>query len=334
MGENKLYAIDQCPFFKAYSLEEIAKILTIRPRNLNHLKYKKPEFQRLLSLTVEDLEGWANPIEPVYKLANIFDRKGKKRATEVPVAPLKLVHRRIAVMLARIAPPPYLYSATKKRSYVSNAEQHTNGKSLLRIDIKKFFPSTSSGYIYNFFRNMLCMEKHVASVLTKICTYNGNLPTGSPLSPILSFYAHKLMFDKIYTLALERGCTMTLYIDDVHISGDNATEGLLWEIKRIINAHSLKYHKEKFYKATYVKKVTGNIIVNDEIRLRNRSHKEIHDGLIALHAMQTPIEQLAHLKVLMGRVNEALQIAPDLFQGKAEYLRNFRRSLQKQSKQA
>lgn len=328
MGKPKHYPLHQCPLYKAYSLEWIAEVLTIRPRKINHPKYRKPEFKKLLALTATDIETWANAGDNNYVLKEIEDRKGKKRLTEVPIPELKLIHRRIAEILERIEPPPYLYSATKKRSYVSNAEQHTNGKPLLRIDIKKFFPSTSSGYIYHFFRNILCAEKHVAAVLTKLCTKSGHLPTGSPLSPILSFYAHNPMFDKIYALATARGCTMTLYVDDVHISGDNATDGLLWEVKQIIHRHGMKYHKEKSYKATHTKKVTGTIVVDDEIRLRNRSHKEIHEGIIKLREIKSPEEQLKLLQKLMGQVNEARQIEPETFAGKAEYLRNYKRSIQ------
>jgi len=325
----KKYSLQDCPFYKARSLTRIAECLTIRPRNINHPRYKRPQFNKLLHLTKDTLEEFTN--DKCYKIHEITDKKGKKRKTEVPIPELKLLQRRMVDLFKRIDPPPYLYSATKKRSYVDNGKQHANGERLFKIDIKQFFPNTLYGYVYNFYRNILLCEKHVATVLAKLCTYDGHLPTGSPLSPILSFYAHKPMFDKIYQLALDNGCIMTLYIDDIHISGERATDGLLWEVQKIIHQHKMGYHKVQLYKKHATKTVTGTIIVGEEVRLRNRSHRAIHDGIIDINNLATPKEKLKFMTTLMGKANEAKQIDP-AYTGKVEYLRNQKKHLMRELK--
>lgn len=326
--KTKKHTISECPLYKAKSLDKVAQYLTIKPKNLNHPKYKRLEFKKLLNLTKEDLDEFANG--NFYRLCDITDKKGKKRKTEVPVTELKLVHKRLVDLFSRIEPPLYLYSATKSRSYIDNGRQHSNGKKLFKIDIKKFFPSTLYGYVYNFFRKELKCEKHVATVLAKICTYEGHLPTGSPVSPILSFYAHKPMFDQIYQLASESGCIMTLYVDDIHISGDKATKCLLWKVKKIIHNHNLGYHKDKLYHENETKKVTGTIISGKEIRLRNCSHKIINEELKLFNTLVDPIEKRKLIKSLIGKVSEAKQLEPS-FAGKAEYLRNQSQHLKKKS---
>jgi retron-type reverse transcriptase len=122
---------------------------------------------------------------------------------------------------------------------------------------------------------MECAED-IAGILTGILTYKGHLPTGSPSSPILSYYAHVDMWEKVDTLAREAGCTLTVYMDDVTLSGVKVPDSLVWKIKQQIHQSGLQYHKEKFY-AGKVREVTGVIICDRQLKLPNRQHKKIYE---------------------------------------------------------
>ena len=97
----------------------------------------------------------------------------------------------------------------------------------------------------------------VAMLLAKALTVDGHLPTGSPASPILSYYAHKGMFDGIADLAARRGLKFTVYVDDMCLSGEGATRATLYEVRGLIAKAKLKSHKCRFFPAGKPRVVTG-----------------------------------------------------------------------------
>ena len=137
---------------------------------------------------------------------------------------------------------------------------------------------------------------------------NSHLPTGSKSSPILSYFVHKALFDEIASFAADRNLTMTLYVDDVVISGSGAHRGVLAVTRQIISKHGLRSHKLRHFGAKRPKIVTGIMVAHDGLRLPNRRHQRIKDGYTALHQAVTPSEKLAVLNWLGSLVHEAAQI--------------------------
>ena len=127
------------------------------------------------------------------------DRKSG-RIIEEPKPQLKLIHQRFARLLAQIETPDYLHSGVKGRSYITNANAHGADDACVKLDIKKFFPSSSSHHVQRFFEDVLEYPPDVASRAKQLLTHDGHLPTGGNASPILSFWAYKPMFDEIDTL--------------------------------------------------------------------------------------------------------------------------------------
>jgi hypothetical protein len=109
---------------------------------------------------------------------NLTNEKGKSRAIQWPKRRLQSIHARVHTLLSRVAVPEYLHSAVKGRSYVSNAAAHAGAASVVKIDVKKFFPSVSRAAIFRFFEQSLKCRRDVAGLLADILTYNGHLPTG------------------------------------------------------------------------------------------------------------------------------------------------------------
>jgi hypothetical protein len=61
----------------------------------------------------------------------------------------------------------------------------------------------------------------------------------------LAYYAHMDVWEKVAEVAHANGCIVTIYIDDVTLSGARVPEALVWQIKQIIHRGGLRYHKEK-----------------------------------------------------------------------------------------
>jgi RNA-directed DNA polymerase len=179
--------------------------------------------------TVDDLRKLATD-EGNFKLFDLVNDKGKARAIQWPKRRLQKIHSRVHILLSRVAVPTYLHSAVEGKSYVSNATAHNSGVPVVKIDIKKFFPSVSRAAVFNFFVGPLRCRSDVAGLLADILTYQAHLPTGGAASPILAYYSFKEMFDEIERLARSRDLTMTCYVDDIALSGARANKGLIREI--------------------------------------------------------------------------------------------------------
>jgi retron-type reverse transcriptase len=216
------------------------------------------------------------------------------------------IHNKIDLLLSSIDTPEYLFSGKKGKSCLDNAKFHleNHNKIVVKLDIRKFFPSIKFSHIFDFFNNTLSCSWDVATLLTKLSTYNNHLPTGSPLSGRLSYFAHKKMFDDISEKAEKNNCKISVWADDIVISGDNAKK-VAWEAKVIIHNRGLKYHTKKFkvYLPSDNKEITGIIITSEgKIDLRNRSRKKIYE---LKNKKDKSIEEIATLK---GCLNEAKQI--------------------------
>jgi len=79
----------------------------------------------------------------------------------------------------------------------------------IKLDIRKFFPSSSSHYVQRFFEEVLEYPPDVASRARRLLTYDGHLPTGGNASTILSFWAYKPLFDEIDALAKAQGSAVS-----------------------------------------------------------------------------------------------------------------------------
>lgn len=244
----------------------------------------------------------------------IFKDRNTRRFITQPIEQLALIHKRLLKLLCRIAPPEYVHSAIKKRSYKTNAEQHAAAENVLKIDIRKFFPSVKFHYIHDFFLNSLQCSKDIATILTKLCTvrtdkYGVHLPTGSCISPLLSFLANRRLFDSVKQIAEEHGCIFTVYVDDITISGSSATRNVLNLIAAEIHKHGYQYHKIETYHAVPAT-VTGLIVSEGKVCLPFERAKRIRELRKALSLAKEKSLRSKMLASLVGRLSEAEQIDP------------------------
>jgi hypothetical protein len=233
----------------------------------------------------------------------------KGREIQQPIGKLELVHRRIGDLLARIELPDYLYSQ-KGRSYADNARRHVGEVPLLKTDIHQFYPSTTWMMVYRMFAVDFECAQDVAKRLADICCYRqAHLPTGSAVSGRIAFFAARHMFDAIDEVAKREQCAMTAYVDDVTVSGRQATKTLLCEIRQIVHQHGLKtkQRKSRTYAANTPKLVTGAVISGRDLRLPNERHRKIHQARRDLAHAPTA-ERRRIQQVLRGRVQEANQV--------------------------
>jgi hypothetical protein len=241
------------------------------------------------------------------------DQKSRRFITQ-PIEQLALIHKRLLKLLCRIAPPEYVHSAIKKRSYKTNAEQHAAAENVLKIDIKKFFPSVKFHYIHDFFLNALQCSKDIATILARLCTvhtdmYGVHLPTGSCISPLLSFLANRRLFDAVKQIAEQHDCIFTVYVDDITISGAKATRDVLTLIAIEIHKHGYQYHKIETYHAEPAT-VTGLVVSKGKVCLPFGRAKKIRELQKTLRLAKDNLLRSKLLASLVGCLSEAEQINP------------------------
>lgn len=154
------------------------------------------------------------------------------------------------------------------------------------------------------------MSPDVAYLLTNLVTYSGKVPTGSPISMAIAFWAHKDMFDELNQLAVSNNLTFTVYVDDVAFSGEKIPKGFSALAKSCIHAHGLisKKKKEAFYPSSKGKLLTGIVIQDGELKVRWAHNSSIKNELDNLAKASNTPEKIANLNKLTGKLHAAGQI--------------------------
>lgn len=285
MKALKTYVLEQCPLYKLRSRKRLA--------------------HKIFNVDIAFLEKLAGNGDENFRVFHVM--QGKKRQLEVPKPLLERVHRRLFTLFERIEKPAYLQSGVKGRSYITNAKVHVGEVPLVRLDIKKFYPSIDRARVYRFFFDVLKCSPDAAALLSKLTTCDGHVPTGSCVSQLLAFFAAKNMFDEIDSLALEQGVRFSCYVDDMTFSGTRATPALLWAVKQIVHRHGFQYHKDRCYTAPQRKLVTGVMIDGSRAAVLPSREHELWRQTQALGSGDIN-ERRTAVKSLIGAVGAAGQI--------------------------
>lgn len=214
--------------------------------------------------------------EPQYKERDIAKPDGGLRRIEDPARQLKQVQSRLAHLLGNVVPPDYLFCPVKGRSPFDNAVRHYGQRVVITIDIRSFFPSVKESRVVWFFTKFMGCSPDVAYLLTKLVTYRGHLPTGSPTSPIIGHFAYRDLWDELNRKATLLGIKMSMWIDDITFSGAAVPETFLWEVKQALARNKLRYHKER-RSISQPARITGVILRPDSsIALPHKHHRKVH----------------------------------------------------------
>jgi hypothetical protein len=206
------------------------------------------------------------------QVEQVRNGKAKTRNIQQPRAALRNIHIVVRKALPRIQPPDFLFCPVKRRSFVSNAAQHLKAKEVRMLDVEAYFQSTPRHRIFWFFHTIMGCSEDVAAVLGRLLTVDEHLATGSTVSPITAFFAFYDMWLSVARIAKEAGCVLTVYMDDLTISGERVPGRLVWAIKQEIHRRGLRYHKERRY-AGGTAEVTGILIRDGKLLVPNRQRK-------------------------------------------------------------
>ena len=203
--------------------------------------------------------------------------------------PLKTIHKQLRKkLISKVEYPEHTQGSIKGCSNITNAKLHEKSKTIIQLDIKDFFPSISSKYIYNVWRYFFHFSDNVSELLTSLVTLNNQFIQGSPLS---SDIANLIFWDKEYQLVnnlTKLNLVYSRYVDDINISSKNKiTDTLKTDIIKQVNSMlkskglKLKNNKTKILNESSQMLVTG-LVVNKSVKASqkyiNSVYKEINNN--------------------------------------------------------
>ncbi|WP_339868197.1 reverse transcriptase family protein [Pseudohongiella nitratireducens] len=297
MKIKKYYPISQSPFYKLSNHKVLCKILGV----------ELPTLKKILKRG--DNNYWTGEVKK-------DDKKAKSREIEVPKSQLHRIHRRINLLLSRIETPDYLVSGVKGRSHVFNADLHRGDLAVAKADIKKFYPSTNISMVKSGFKKVFRMADDIAETLSKICVYDGHIPTGSPLSQSLSFILNKPIFDHINYYSKSRGLKFSLYVDDLTFSGKMIPKYFLEYLKKYFKKNKgYVLHKFRTYNSSTEKIVTGVVIKGNKLTLKKSQRfkiKKLRDSYLFYSdpAKINEEKTIIFFQRYLGHLFSAAQIIP------------------------
>lgn len=187
----------------------------------------------------------------------------------------KAIMQKITKCFQRFVNRGYVYGCIKRKGNVKNALKHCKNKYVIAMDIKHFFQNTQAKYLRQFYTQHF--SESVCNKLIQWTTYKGHLATGLPTSPVLSYLAHKQIFDDIHDRMLAIGIKMTLYYDDIVLSAPFPIgDGVIRYVKKSLKQHGLWLKKNKTRKyGIKGARVTGAIIRSQKLYAPNKNRLKI-----------------------------------------------------------
>ena len=264
----------------------------------------------MLDVTKPELD---TVIESGYRRYPIF-KNGKIRHIEQPNDNLKLISQKLLSYLREnLECPPYCMAGYSKQNNIQNAKRHAKKREILTMDIAHYFPNTKAQYVRQFFEENFNAQGEVLDLLVKLTTYKGYLPTGVPTSPFISGFAHKEIFDLIYTKMKEQGIDMTIYVDDITISTNkHIGNWVIGFINKALNAHGLHLKKSKTKRFGYKSAVVTGVYIAQDGKL-STPYKMNYSVIETLCEKDISQMTLKELQKLIGKIAYIRKLHPKKF---------------------
>lgn len=236
----------------------------------------------------------------MYKVYKVKKKSGGHRTITEPFENLKEMLSELKEVLDLVPLSEYAHGFVPNRSPYTNAMQHRSKAYVLNIDLKDFFPSVKQE------RMMAVLRGKVSEVTLQwvehLCFHNGELPQGSPCSPVLS---NIYMIDIDEALALissKKGWSYTRYADDITFSGpiELKTEktGIIKALEALLHPKGLRvnYRKVKLTQYSQCQRVTGIVVNNEKLTLPGKVREELFQAALGASLSDLGPRELGYLE--------------------------------------
>jgi RNA-directed DNA polymerase len=174
-----------------------------------------------------------------------LDGTVKQRVIRPSKRRLKLIQSKIKDrILSKIELPSNVHGGVKKKSNITNAKPHQGNKYVFVTDLKDFYPSIKSKKIHDLFIEM-GYNKQFAFYITKLSSWKGELPQGTPTSTHLSNIFFLKTDYKLLKICQENNITYTRYVDDLTFSSQKDFQDLIPTLLEVVKDSGMKISYRK-----------------------------------------------------------------------------------------
>lgn len=292
MKHQKYHSIKSSPFYRLKSIDKLAEYLNTKSKKIIYLENR-----------------------PLVERYRCF--KQGTRDIQQPIGFNRFIHNRLHTLLSRIQSPNFVFSGKKGFSHIDNALSHLNSSYAALMDIEGFYRNSKKEYVFRFFLKKLEMASDLANLLTNIICFNNFIPTGSPLSQLIAYWAYSDMFEKIETVASSNNFTFSLFVDDLTFSSQNRIRhDLHLEINSILKSYRLNIKRKKlqYRSKNQTKIITGCAITPDhKIKVKNKHRIKYINNLQLLLGSGEHRKDKKLVDSAMGLISSLQAIEPQIF---------------------
>lgn len=179
----------------------------------------------------------------------VLDKNGKPkiRILYPSTGLLKKIQSRVRVkILTTISLPKNIKGGVKGQDNIKNARYHVGNKFKFATDLKDFFPSISEAVVFKMFRR-LGYYPNISEVLTKLVTYQGAVPQGSPTSTDIANLVFLPIDYEIIAFCQERKIKYSRFVDDLFFSAAFDFKEESFPLVKMITPHFRISRKKTFF---------------------------------------------------------------------------------------
>jgi retron-type reverse transcriptase len=282
--ENYLADLKEVIVAKNSDEEYINRCMTYAIRLYNSnlpVIFDRKHLALLIGIDYYELNIILNCEELHYTEINIAKKTGGIRKILSPSITLKYIQRWILDnILSKIKISEFATGFCKEKSIVTNALKHIGKECVINFDIKDFFPSINQDRVFRIFY-YYGYTKDVSYTLSKLCTYAGFLPQGSPASPYISNIVCLKLDKRLSLLSNKYKCDYSRYADDITISGYYGINKLVEIIPEIIKDEGFEVNAKKTRIAFKYQRqeITGLIVNSGRITIPQKYKSKLNQEI-------------------------------------------------------
>lgn len=229
--------------------------------------YSRVELAQLLQVDERFIAAVVAAPKDFYRYFLIPKRTGGNRPIQPPIEELKSLQRSfLAICYRRLRVPSYLHGGLPRRSPVTHASPHVGKRIVVTLDIKAFYPSTTSTLIEPILRQAGFFGQALADLIA-LLTLNDALAQGSPTSCFLANMAFVLEERLNWKWCHSHDLEYSRFVDDIAISGDWDFTSQIQAFVSRIEAGPYRIAPAKvFARPQGQRQIVTGLVVNEKLR--------------------------------------------------------------------
>ena len=270
------------------------------------------ELAQLLKVTTGEISYALPRLRSFYRRQDKVKPNGDIRTLWKPQGTLRKLQDAIKnEVLAKVKFPSWVQGGVMGRSVRTNAVHHVGRPFLSTMDIHACFPSINPHKVRRVFDDLF-FSGDALGVITKLTTWEYQLPQGAPTSPAIANLALASLDRRQIGLAKQHQLTYTRYVDDMGCSGGRRLPNVRNLQERIVVSEGyaikpLKPGQKKIMRREEDRQELTGLVLNEKANLPREKRNAI------LQEAKLAVRKIGKLtQAQQGRVSWIRSVNPDL----------------------